>query len=443
MVDTNLKIIGELKHFLDIISDTPALNEICFESKRDFTRKRKLDFHGTMCLIVNMLKRSLKIELQDFFEYGLCRKTKYTKMAFSLQRRKIKPLVFELWNELLVACFYEYYGKRVKKWRNFLLIAIDGSTSYLFDKKDIKENFGTQTNQHMEVPMARVMKFYDVLNKLTIYSKILPIRKSEQAILAGNIERLPINSLSIYDRGFPSYLLMYLLINQESMRHFVMRCKVDFNKEVKYFVAGKKMDSTIKLYPGAEAIKNLFHQGYVVTKHTAITIRMVKVVLKTGEIEVLLTNLFDNDQFKTRDFKDLYFQRWPIETSFAVDKNTLQMEQFSGHSAKTIEQDFYAMTFISNLQSLIENQCEPSINAKNRVRKLNYKINKNVSIGSMKHKVVQLFVAGEPKKILLELQELFLESLEPIRPGRSSPRVFKIRKTKGKYKTVTNYKRAV
>ena len=114
MVDTNLKIIPELKHFLDIICGTPALNEVFFESRQDFSRKRKLGFHGTIYLIIDMLKRSHKIELQDFFESGMGYKTKYIKMAFCRQRKKIKSLVFELWNELLVACFYEQYGDWVK-----------------------------------------------------------------------------------------------------------------------------------------------------------------------------------------------------------------------------------------------------------------------------------------------------------------------------------------
>ena len=65
------------------------------------------------------------------------------------------------------------------------------------------------------------------------------------------------------------------------------------------------------------------------------------------------------------------------------------------------------------------------------------------SIGSMKHRLVRLFTTENPEKILILLQDLFLESLEPIRPGRSAPRIFRNIKKRGKCATVTNYKRVV
>lgn len=48
--------------------------------------------------------------------------------------------------------------------------------------------------------------------------------------------------------------------------------------------------------------------------------------------------------------------RWKIETSYNHDKNVLQLGEFSGHTLWGIEQDFYATTFVSNLQSIIEKQ---------------------------------------------------------------------------------------
>ena len=85
---------------------------------------------------------------------------------------------------------------------------------------------------------------------------------------------------------------------------------------------------------------------------------MVKVVLDSGETEVLLTNLYDQNKFKISCFKQLYFSRWGIETSIAFDKNITQLEEFSGQSVKSIEQDFQIATFVLNLQSLLEKQCE-------------------------------------------------------------------------------------
>lgn len=443
MVAVNLKIIEELKSFLKLILSHTDLKEVCFERKQDFSRRRKLGFPETLLFMVNMIKRSLKIEIQDFLEYGLEHKISYTKMAFVLQRKKIKSVFFEVWNQLLVDCFYHYYQENLKKWNGFLLIAVDGSTAFLLDKPKVRDYFGVQKNQYLEVPMARIMKFYDVLNNITIFSKISPITCGEQSIVSEYIKKIPVNSISIYDRGFPSYFLMYLLNNQEDTRHFVMRCKVSFNIKVKEFAASNQIDIIANLFPRKEAIKKLYDHGYSVSKDTAVKIRMIKVILETGETEILLTNLYDENKYTTNSFKELYFKRWGIETSIGFDKNVLQIEEFSGQSVKSIEQDFYLSTFVLNLQSLLEKQCESQVEQKNTERVLNYKINKNVSIGSMKHRIVKLFTIENPEKVLIELQKIFLESLEPIRPGRSAPRTFKTIKRKGKYKTLNNYKRAI
>jgi len=61
-----------------------------------------------------------------------------------LQRTKLQPLFFEVWNKWLVECFYHYYETRVKRWRGFRLQAVDGSKAYLINKKEVIEYFGTQ-----------------------------------------------------------------------------------------------------------------------------------------------------------------------------------------------------------------------------------------------------------------------------------------------------------
>ncbi len=111
------------------------------------------------------------------------------------------------------------------------------------------------------------MKFYDVLNKINIFSKICPIKISEQSIVAHHIEKLPENSLSIYDRGFPSFALIYLHINQERMRYFVMRSKASFNKQVIAFMNSPENDIIVEMFPKEKAIEKLRQYGYCVKKN--------------------------------------------------------------------------------------------------------------------------------------------------------------------------------
>jgi hypothetical protein len=443
MVKANLRIIEELKSFLDTVCSEKELRDIFVNHPTDFSRQRKLTFQRIVGMLINLPKRSLSIELQEFFDTLDMSSQSVTKGAFSLQRSKLLPYFLEVWNTLLVDCFYYYYGDKIKRWQGFRLQAVDGSTAYLIDKPDVVEKFGTQDNQHSKIPMAQVMQLEDVLNKITIWGKIAPIKESEMSIMSRYIEDLYEDSLTLFDRGYPSYLLMYLMLNQERPRHFVMRCKVSFNKQVKAFVASNQFSKTILLKPSDQAISRLKDYGYAINKNTEIKVRMVKVILNTGEVEVLLTSLYDEQRFSSKDFKNLYALRWNIETSYGIQKNQQQMEQFSGHRVICIEQDYAAGIFVSNLQSLVEKQSEPYLKRINQSRKYDYKINKNISWAYLKFNIIKLFLEKNPEAILIALQKDFQKNLEPIRPGRKYERHRKMKRVNGKYQTLTNYKRAI
>jgi hypothetical protein len=165
-------------------------------------------------------------------------------------------------------------------------------------------------------------------------------------------------------------------------------------------------------------------------------------MLDTGETEVVVTNLYDTDIYTQEDLKEVYHLRWSIETYYGYVKEELQLGQFSGIRQICIEQDFAANLFLFNLQSVIEKQVEPYINAVSSKRKYRYKVNKNISWACLKNRIVQLFIQEDSRSILIELEDLFGNYLEPIRPGRKYPRMKK-RNPNVKYYTLTNYKRAI
>ena len=443
MVEANLKIITELKLFLEIAATDPEIRQLFTDKASDFSRDRKLPFEKLVSMLINLPKRTLSIEIQEFFENIGTPELSCTKGAFSLQRVKLKPVFFKLWNQWLVDNFYYWYGPNVKQWNGFTLLAVDGSTGYLFNKGDIMKHFGTQCNQYMEVPMTQVMQIQDVLNDLTLWSDIYPANEPEQHIMADNIHRVPPGSLTLFDRGYPSYTLMYLLLNQEQPRHFVMRCRSNFNNAVKDFLRSSKHSKIIELKADKRTIEQLKMYGFILTANTTIKVRMVKINLPTGAQEVLLTNLYDETIYNLQELKELYAMRWRIETTYNKQKNQQQMEIFTGHKVICIEQDYAAGIFTANLQSLIEKQTDQYVQRISKNRKHNYKINKNVCWAALKHRVVKLFLEEDTISILVHLQKAFERNLEPVRLGRSYPRVTKAKRTKGKYQTFINYRRSL
>lgn len=221
-----------------------------------------------------------------------------------------------------------------------------------------------------------------------------------------------------------------------------MRAACNANNAVKSFLAGGEDDIIVEMRPPYSSLVKLRQMGVNISKEKTIRLRLVKFLLSSGQVEILITKLYDAKIYSIEDLKYLYNLRWGIETYYGYIKQELQLGQFSGLAPICIEQDFAANLFLFNMQSLIEKQCARFVESIGEKRMHKYKVNKNVSWSSLKHRVVKLFLTKNPIRILNELQKLFCNYLEPVRPGRKYPRI-KRRTPNSKHYTLTNYKRAI
>jgi Transposase DDE domain len=440
MTNTNLSILNELRLFIDTVHEEKTF----IENKNHFTvNDSKLNFQRLISFILNLPKKSVSLEIEEFFRAIGKAELACTKSAFTQQRSKLS---FEFFSTLCSKLLDENYFKnknKLKRWKNFILSAVDGSTMTLINKPDVKNYFGTQINQHIEVPMARIMGIYDVLNNVSIACNLFPISIGEQTIMKQWIEVSSSDHLFLYDRAFPGFTTIFLHHQQEQTIHYVMRTKHGMNEQVRTFANSTLKDTFLYFEADNNHVNELYKLGYKVNKGTLLKVRAIKVKLKGGEVEILLTNLVDRSEYPFKIFKDLYFKRWGIEINYNAQKNYLQIECFSGTKVNSILQDFYASIFIGNLQSIIANSCEKDVAKKTSHRRYKYKINRNLAIGLMKNKIPKLFLDRFPERIIEEIRELQMKFIEPIRLGRINPRNRRSKKISGKYQTELNYKRVI
>ena len=116
-------------------------------------------------------------------------------------------------------------------------------------------------------------------------------------------------------------------------------------------------------------MRKLRNKGFEVNGKTGITVRTVKAVLNTGEVEVSVTNLFDSQVYTVRDLKEVYGLHRDNETGYGCLKEELQPARFSGIRQICIKQDFAVNLLLYSLQSLMEKQSDPYLEAVNRRRK--------------------------------------------------------------------------
>lgn len=443
MIKTNIAIISDLCEFLK-----SAKSKLKYRDKpTDFSRARKLPFERVVGFLINLPRKSLSLELDELFsrlDLGVCY---CSKSAFSQARYKLKHCFFEDWNKHLRLSYYTDNEDRIKRWKGFILMGLDGSTAHLFEDAEgkIAEHFG----KYRGAVTARVMCAYDVLNRISYLGKIAPIKVAENTIAKDWLNDfqadLPIlkKILCLYDMKFIGFAFAYEHVAKGL--DFVMRAEPDFNFPIHDFMRSDQKDIIIEWRPPQNAIKDLQEKGYKVDKDTFIKVRLLKIPLEDGTIEVLATTLTDQEKYPYEDFKALYFKRWGTETNFDYWKNKAQIENFSGHKVEAIYQDFYASIFTANVHSILLDECESELEQINEKRIFEYETNKNIGVGVLKGRILDLFLKPTQQVIhtMDELHRLFLFHLEPIRPNRKYPRNKRIQHLNGKYVTMTNYRRAI
>lgn len=413
-------------------------------NRTDFSRTRKQPFGDMLLFMVNFLKKSLPIEIDNFVNFinsgtRVLKIKDFTKSAFVQKRRKINPEVFKYLTTVISDNFYIENNPDVNFLHGFRILAVDGSKISLPFTKELKEAFGVTKNQHKtEVVQALSSVLYDVLNRIVLDAVLENVNSSERELALKHKPYWKKNDLVIYDRGYPSYDFINEHITAKI--DILVRVRKNQNTAVIAFINSKKRTAIVDVLPHKE--QDLTAKQY--DKKTTIKVRLVRVDLPCGEIEILMTTLLDSQIYPASMFKELYFLRWGIETYYDELKNKLKVEFFTGYSKNTIMQDFFCAIFISNLQSVIVNSLQEEIKEKNSNTKLNYKINTNLSYGFLKNRILELLIKEAPlETVFNELENIFMQNTIPIRENRNNNRNVGKYRVRSKPKVTKNQKDAI
>jgi hypothetical protein len=433
----NLRILTMLK---EMIADKEFQSSYKQQAK-DFMRQRVLTFPKVVIGLINLMNRSLAVELAkllhvlDGLSASFC-----SKQAFSKQRQKLKPEAFVALNSALLEQFYaDTTG--VKTFGDFLLLAIDGSTLQLPQSKDLIQEYGQAANQQSSMPMARCSLLYDILNKLSLEAILAPYRSDERSLAWQHLEFLakhpPGNGrplLLLFDRGYPSIALIARL--QAQGIYFVMRVKEKtFMQEVADFAASGKQQQVLDLDVSTSKRKNnkQLQEALKQLDEAALKVRVLAIELPTKEKEYLLSNLLDEQSYD-RDFFSLVYQmRWGIETQYGFEKTLLEIENFSSKNVTGIQQDFHASILCSNILALLnadagqqmEKQAEQRAQ-QGKVNKQVYGVNRAVSLGLMKDEIAAMLFGSQPLEQTYELLlAKIIRNKSCSKPGRHYSRIRK------------------
>jgi hypothetical protein len=390
----------------------------------DFTRVRVLTWPTVVIVMLRGQKISLQNAVNKFFRAVGEVWRVVTASAYRQARQKVQPEIFVHLNAVACEEYYTRYGadKEVALWHGQRVLGVDGSYLNLPDTEETRREFSVQTNQHPggEQVQALASVLYDLRNDLGLSVALGPKQAEKNLLFATHLAATQAGDVLVCDRAYADYGVMATIVARQC--HFVIRFPRQSFTAVNAFWAAPDQEREVTLEVTSKA------RAYVAEHHlpTTLRVRLIKVVLASGEVEVLGTDLLDAQTYPAAEFKAVYGWRWNHETYHDRIKNIFEVERFSGQSVQAIKQDFYGVIFLATLESILSKPAQAVLTAQGEARECRYapQVNRTVSYVTVLEHIVQLLseVRRSPASTLAALERLLLTTPTRQRPGRQVKR---------------------
>ena len=370
------------------------------------------------------VKSSLQRELDSFYkevsdsEFNI---RSVTKGSFTKARAKLKHEAFIELNDNVNKTFYTEAPYLV--WKQMRLLSVDETRLVLPNHKSVIEEFGEHSfgpNADSRRSLAIVSVLYDTLNLVNLDAQIAPYSASERDLLYKHLDKLKSGDLLLLDRGYPSIVLMFLLMAMGI--EFCIRMKEDWWLSVKDFIESGDREKIVSFKLPKKDRKLLTAYPEMINKE--IRCRLVCIELENGEKEVLCTSLTDMEKYLYEEFGELYHFRWNEEENYKIFKARAEVEKFSGKTALAIKQDFFAKIFMMSLCAVLAFPIEERVKKEYSEANTKHaqKINRTNALSMLMNISVGLFLKNKIKKAIAAFDSIVSSTREIIRPGRKFER---------------------
>jgi Transposase DDE domain len=391
---------------------------------QDWSRQRTLTFLRVITLILTGHKHALQNALNRFFRaLGLLPQVP-TASAYSQARQKLQPALFQHLNTLVVEKFYTLYAAEggVKRWQGRRVVGIDGTMINVPDTASTRAQYTIHRNQHVggERVQALGSVCYDLLNDLALDATLGRQQAEKESLFTSHLRVTIPGDVVVLDRGYADYGVMAFLVHHR--RDFVLRLPRRRAGAIRAFWDGARGDEVIELPVPERQVAFVRAQGLAAT----LRVRLVKIELADGEVEVLATSFLDAKAVPVAALKTLYGWRWGVETYYDRLKNIFEVERFSGRNVRSLEQDFFGLIFLTTLESVLSKQAEAELAQESATaqRKHVAQVNHAVSYLALVDHTVALLLdpPATVEETLATLHFLFKTNPTLHRPGRRFPR---------------------
>lgn len=400
------------------------IDEFCYDSERNFTRKRKLPPETLLTILVGMGGDPLRNELLKYWNYT---PELATVPAFVQQRSKLKPQALE-------TLFRRFVKESVtpKLYCGYRLLAADGSDLQFPTNPKDPDSYVPASEKKSHFSLMHLNALFDLNTGLYLDAIAQKTRLSnENVALVEMVDRSDITEpvIVIADRNYEAYNTIahiqekgwnYLIrlrdykgiiskVNLPNTPEFDLTVDVNLTRKQTKEMKALMRDNpcTFRFLPSTARFDYLPLKS---NELYPLSFRIVRFSIGADSFETIITNL-DATRFPPEKLKKLYAMRWGIETSFRQLKQTVGLRMFQAKKVEHIIQEIFARLIMYNFTELITSH----VVIRNADRKYAYQANFSAAVH-----ICRQFIRGDVSPP--QVEALILKFLAPIRPGRNEPR---------------------
>lgn len=393
-----------------------------------WTRERKLTLADMIFSILGRKALSAAMEVWQYFQAVGKTEKKVSKQDYLKRRKQLNPEVFKRLNGDYLRNFYN--SGEAKKWRGYLVFAVDGSRMEVPNSRENQETYGKGTNQHGDqVARANLSGMYDVFNRFFVDIGIYSYHaweadeaKAHLEAMKGITGREP--AVILFDRNYGS--LEFINFLEESGVKYLIRLRGrNYREEREGMISGDEEVELVHSKHRLRAYRKQDRAGVEKLKQQRSTRARIIKARFGGEEGAFITNL--SKEIGPEAIKKLYRERWEIEKKFHTLKNKMKTESVTGKASLYVKQDFWASVLVYNMvQDLLQDaEKKAGKNAKIKGFKYKVRINENIAIGLFKERFISLTLEdnGDRRELLLKQLEHDMEqNIVPVRALKAAPR---------------------
>jgi hypothetical protein len=305
----------------------------------------------------------------------------------------------------------------------FRLVTMDGTCVSMSDVPELRVAFGAANSRHGQgkYPEARLIMASLSKTGVVLAHSMGPYRTSEQALGMGLLPALRPGDLLLMDAHFAGSNLYFRYMERgaEFITPAHQRLKVDRLRKVRGYSDGSFV-AEVPVWKG-------HRRKYPFLPETMV-LRFVPVRLRSRRgrsMAWLVTSLLDGERYPADMIRELYRNRWPIETTIGEVKHPLSADVLRSKTVDGAYKEMTAKVMAFNLVRCLMLEAAPRRHR--RPDRLSFSNSRRLVVAySLRMSAAPI---GRLRALYDEMLDAIARVVVPYRPGRVEPRAVR-RETK-------------